>query len=189
MTRYNSMEGGTTKEARFEAIFLATKGRLYNFVKKHIKGHDAIEDIVQQCYIRLWEKLDDCYDDENILPLLSTYASRAIIDAIRKEARMLLREKLFSEQLGSGSRADEGLYVKELQDQLQHAVNALPPQKRTIYTLRRELGLSHKEISAQLQISHHTVERHMNEALRLLRKQFKTEHLILLALLAEICSR
>lgn len=162
-------------EERFEKIFYASKDRLYYFVEQHIKRHDAIEDVVQQCYIRLWKNLSQVGDDEKILALLKTYAYHLVIDAYRKEARESASVRVYTGFQGNSRNTEENLDVREMMRRYQEAVNALPEKRRLIYRMVREKGWSHQEIAEHLQISTHTIERQVNEAMRYLRSKLQVE--------------
>ena len=49
-------------------------------------------------------------------------------------------------------------------------VENMPPQRKLIYQLSREAGLSNAEIAEKLELSKKTVENHLNLALKELRK-------------------
>ncbi len=46
------------------------------------------------------------------------------------------------------------------------AVNQLPPQRRLVYRLNRDKGLSYQEIAEELSISRHTVKNQLSLALQ-----------------------
>lgn len=56
---------------------------------------------------------------------------------------------------------------------------------RKVFQLIREQGLSHQEAAEILNISTHTIKRHMQEALRTLRSKFPAETLSLLLILSQ----
>ena len=60
-------------------------------------------------------------------------------------------------------------------------VEAMPPQRRIVYKLSREVGLSNAEIAEKLQLTKKTVENHLNLALKELR------NMILASLLLYLC--
>ena len=60
-------------------------------------------------------------------------------------------------------------------------VETMPPQRRMIYRMSRNEGLSNTEIAENLQLSKKTVEKHLNLALRELR------NVVLTFLLVMIC--
>jgi RNA polymerase sigma-70 factor (ECF subfamily) len=65
--------------------------------------------------------------------------------------------------------ASRKILVKELEEKLRQAMNALPQQCRTIFQLSRFEGLKYQEIADQLGISIKTVENQMGKALKQLR--------------------
>jgi RNA polymerase sigma-70 factor (family 1) len=168
---------------RFEKIYEATYSKLYGFTKYYVWSEDAVKDVLQECYIRLWENLATVKDDEKIMPLLRKYAMNITIDAVRKKAKEFERATVYHSQQSPASGADEGLNMREAVRLYREAVDALPPRQREVFILTREKGLSYQEISDQLDISTHTIKRHMNEALTTLRTKFPAETLTLLFLL------
>ena len=59
---------------RYEKMYFSTKDRLISFVKHNVRDSTVADDIVQECYIRLWERMDKVQDDDAILHLLRKYA-------------------------------------------------------------------------------------------------------------------
>jgi RNA polymerase sigma-70 factor (ECF subfamily) len=169
--------------SRFEKIYEATYFKLYGFAKYYVWSEDAVKDVLQECYIRLWENLPAVKDDEKIMPLLRRYVITITIDAVRKKAKEFERATVFHSQQSPAATADESLNMRETIRLYREAVDALPPRQRDVFILTREKGLSQQEISEQLNISTHTIKRHMGEALQTLRTKFPAETLSLLFLL------
>lgn len=65
---------------------------------------------------------------------------------------------------------------------LEDAVQALPPQRKKVYQLKYQQGLSYEEIAAQLSLTVHTVRNHMAKALEDIRS-FLIPHADLVLLL------
>ena len=61
----------------------------------------------------------------------------------------------------------------ELQQQINVAIEQLPPQCKRVFTLSRYENLTYAEIAAQLEISVKAVDKQMVRALRILREQLK----------------
>lgn len=164
-------------KARYEKMYFLTKDRLISFVKYTIKDTAVADDIVQECYIRLWENMDKVRDDEAIINLLRKYAHNRIIDHVRKVAREAVRNHAYQLQQTASCTADEQLLLKEIVQEYDDVIEALPPKRRAIYRLVKEEGLSHREIAAQLNISTNTIEKHINEAMWTLRTHFTPDRL------------
>lgn len=74
------------------------------------------------------------------------------------------------------SATDNRVISKEYEEKLREAIGLLSPQRRKVYQLSRESGLSHKEIAASLGLSKHTVSNHITESQRFI-QQYLVEHL------------
>lgn len=173
---------------RYEKIYFSTKDRLISFVRTNIRNNSIADDIIQECYIRLWEKLETLQDDHTIVALLRKYAHNLIIDYVRKTARETLRHTVYQQQQDATCTADNQLLLKEMLQDYDSVIQALPQKRRIIYRMVREEGLSHREIAARLNISTNTIEKHMNEALHTLRAHFPPDRLSVVVTVLAMCA-
>ncbi len=187
MSIITSLHGHKRQEAqRFERIYGATFSRLEYFVRNFIKREESVYDVLQETYIKLWEHLPQLSDDEALLPLLRTYATNIMINALKKSARELQRAELFYSTQALICSSVDDLDLKEHMQAYQQAVAALPPKRRQIYQMIHEEELSYKEIAEKLQISPNTIKYHLVEARRALQKEFSADKLMMAVLLAAL---
>ncbi|WP_308199488.1 sigma-70 family RNA polymerase sigma factor [Chitinophaga sedimenti] len=71
----------------------------------------------------------------------------------------------------TGAEPETQLQFQEARARLEMAVQQLPPKQKEVFTLSRDKGLKHEEIARALNISPATVNNHLVEALRQLRKK------------------
>ena len=64
---------------------------------------------------------------------------------------------------------DEKIFASELQKIIDDTVVHMSPQRRIVYKMSREKGMSNEEIAICLGISKRTVENHLSSALAVLR--------------------
>jgi len=76
---------------------------------------------------------------------------------------------------------EEELHAKDLRIYIERLVNELPPRQKEVFYLSRHEQLSYKEIAERLDITPKTVERHINEALKYLKKNIYFLQLFLAA--------
>ena len=82
----------------------------------------------------------------------------------------------------------EDLDFREVENLLKEAVNTLPAQRRKVYQLVREEGLSYAEIAEKLQISKNTVRNHVAEALQEIRIYLR-EHGVMIVFLLRMVEK
>ncbi|HEX7904780.1 MAG TPA: sigma-70 family RNA polymerase sigma factor [Chitinophagaceae bacterium] len=153
----------------FEKIFYSTKDKLYGFAKKILKDDSKVQDCMQQCYMKLWERIDVIDTEKEVLPLLYTFTRNICIDHLRKNARDVLTESLepfLNEK--SDNNIDAYIEAKDSRTELDELFKKLPPRRREVYTLVKLHGFSYRQVSEQLNISVSTVEKHVHEATKTL---------------------
>ncbi|WP_188315983.1 RNA polymerase sigma-70 factor [Chitinophaga agrisoli] len=157
----------------FNQLFEATKDKLYAFVLKHTRDKHETEDILQHCYMKLWEHLEQV-DIARIDNLLFTYARNVIIDQVRKKKAsiIVLEPTLADTDLRADNTSPEKqLDLKELKAQVGSVIDKLPPKRKQVFILIRMQGMSYDEVSRQLGISKLTIKQHMHKALQFLWKE------------------
>ena len=96
-----------------------------------------------------------------------------VIDFLRKVAADdRLKASLWRKIEQKQAALDSPLEAKESEQLMHEAVDALPAQRKMVYRLNRETGLSYQEIADELSISRHTVKNQLYLALRFLQKRF-----------------
>ncbi|WP_162852524.1 RNA polymerase sigma factor [Dinghuibacter silviterrae] len=182
----NRPSPGQATVLRFEKIYGETFYRLEIFVRSFIKREEGVHDILQETYIRLWANLDKLSDDEALLPLLRTYATNLMINALRKSAKEQQRARLFYERQELPLSPDDALDYKQTLEAYAQAVETLPGKRKEIYRLVEDEGLSYKETAERMNLSPHAIRYHLVEARRLLARELSVDKLALAVLIAEI---
>lgn len=174
----------------FTRLYELTRNNVYQYLRKYTNDTHLIEDLMQQCYIKVWERLDTIRDIGEALPLLKTYARNLLIDVVRRRMKEdlkwleMLREEAESILSDHVSRDGE----KRLQV-LDIAIRRLPDNCKKVYLFHREEGMSYKEISSRLSISVSMVEKYMSKAIRLLKQELLSDGSLLLMVIAAHVAR
>ena len=133
-----------------------------------LSDENLSEDIAQEVFYELWKKRHRI----NIQTSLKAYLKRA---AVNKSLNYIRDQKIKFEEVSkapvlSTKSHNAQLEAKELQEQINLAVNALPERCRIIFSLSRFEEMSYQEIANTLQISTKTVENQISKALKILRQ-------------------
>ena len=164
-----------TTEA-FEQLFFEYQPRLVRFAVRYLE-EEAAEDIVQNAFLKLWEKREEVKLD-NIQSLLFQMVRNECLNELKHrtvigtESLDGLMEVEGSEQLywqDFAPDADAVLIGDELQQQIDEALTHVSDKSREIFLMSRQQELKPKEIAEQLGITRQAVEKHINAALDALR--------------------
>ena len=181
-----------TTEA-FEQLFFEYQPRLVRFAVRYLEEETA-EDIVQNAFLKLWEKREDVKLD-NIQALLFQMVRNECLNELKHRAITStesldgLMEVEGSEQLywqDFAPDADAVLIGDELQQQIDEALTHVSEKTREIFAMSRQQELKPKEIAEQLGITRQAVEKHINAALDALRTYLPKNLLPLVAFWAFI---
>ena len=162
--------------AAFAELYQATNAQLFTAVMTYTKDEHATQDILQQVYIKCWEKRATLTNLSSLANWLFIVARNAALDHLKKKAREQTFLKIAS---ASNSAAHSGypnfaaspdsLDSRETRKILEKAMAQLPPQQRRAYQLAFEEELSQEEIATHMEISTFTVKRHLELARRFVR--------------------
>jgi RNA polymerase sigma-70 factor (family 1) len=173
----------TGDEAAFSIIFFRYTARLAPFVTRLLQSDSWSEEIVQDVFLRLWQSRLQLASIEQPSAYLYQMASNRTLDYIKRNARDVKLQYYAARWLAPATdHPDTQQDFREIDRLLKEAVNRLPAQRRKVYQLVREAGLSHAEIADQLQISKHTVRNHVAEALQEIRIYLR-EHGVMIVFL------
>ena len=159
-------------EDAFKSLFKQERNRLFLFIVKITKSREASEEIVMDVFMKLWLSRQILPEVNHFPSFIFQVAKNKALDFLRKAAKdKVLQELVWDEiQAVSDSRSDEDLRCKELQAEMDTAVNKLSPQRQAVFRLSREQHMTHDQIATHLNLSKNTVKNHMIDALRLIRQ-------------------
>jgi len=157
-------------ETAFEQVFKTHYKSLFAYAITILKSEAAAEEIVQNVFLRLWEKKLPLPPGTQLKPYLYRAIHNESLNHIKHE-KVKSRYQLYAVSKGEGQEqpASKKIMTAELEKKIQEALNELPEQCRTIFQLSRFEELKYREIAEQLDISVKTVENQMGKALKLLR--------------------
>lgn len=153
-------------ETAFKTLFDRYHTRLHQYLFNIIKSKEVAEELVMDVFLKIWLARDMLTEIENLDSFLFRVVYNKSIDFFRAAANNQQFTELLSEriQIPSQSYADAPLLMQEYETKLREAIDLLPPQRKKIFYLSREEGLSHAQIAEELGISKNTVANTIVEA-------------------------
>ena len=170
MNLVHTISTGTHSDESFEQLFKAHYKALHAYANMILKDLDLAEEIVQNMFLRFWEKRDLLNVETSIKAYLYKCIYNDSLNYLKHEkvkAKYHDFTKRTSSELSNSAAAK--VELGELQLNLRIALNELPEQCRTIFQMSRFEELKYREIAESLGISIKTVENQMGKALKILR--------------------
>ena len=184
----SSTENILLDSEQFKQLFFEYQPRLVRFAVKFV-DEDAAEDIVQNCFLRLWNRRENTLHT-NVQGLLFTMVRNECLNELKHrvvastDSLDILMEERGSEQLywqDFAPDAEAVLVGKELQQLVDEALMQTSDKSREIFLLSRKDELKPKEIAEQMGISRQAVEKHIHTALDILKKYLLKNFILLVA--------
>lgn len=179
----------------FEELYKLHYYSLRMYAKLMLSDREA-EDVVQDVFINLWLHRETLNEALSVRAYLFRSVYNSSLNVIRNKRRTEPCDDLSKreiEEMGADYYYDPDrnnvitdLYAREARSKIHSAIDSLPPRCKEVFSLSYFDGLPGKEISRKLGISLSTVENHINNAFKILRKKllsYKNDLLILLVLL------
>ncbi|MGA9751255.1 MAG: RNA polymerase sigma factor [Acidobacteriota bacterium] len=150
----------------FTRVVEATRDSLFWTVRRMV-GRDAVaEEILQDAYAALWGLPETGLPSEPMAWLRRFCVNRAIDYLRREENRRPHEGGEFLEELPAAARPDVELGLREAEEVVARAMQALPPQERGAFVLKLVEGLEYPEVAALLGVSESTVRNQVMQARR-----------------------
>ena len=144
----------------FETIFIAYYNKTKTFIDGYIKSEPDAEELTEDLFVNLWINRHSIDTSRSFNSYLHTIARNAAINFLKHKyvCDAYLNN---NQETGYSSTSEEDLIAKELE---------MLEQRRMIYTLSRNEGLSNAEIAERLNTTKRNVESQLSLALKEIRK-------------------
>ncbi|MEA3504164.1 MAG: RNA polymerase sigma-70 factor [Bacteroidota bacterium] len=160
-------------KSAFELVFKKYFSVLCYFSLRYIPDKDVAEDLVQEMFFKLWNNRKNLFITTSLESYLYRSVQNQAINFIKHEKIKGKYRQVITES-GNKSNNDELLMLNfDIKEKVEKAINALPEKRKEVFVLSRYEGKKYKEIAEKLKISIKTVEVHMGQALKQLRKDLK----------------
>jgi len=155
-------------ESQYNDAVKSYARNIFRFVFKNLKDKDASEDLVQDCFMKLWQNRASV-DSSKIKSWLFSVAHHAMINYAKAEARKTSLDNAEVNLLSTGSLPEPDL--KEL---IEKSLQELTPLQRSIILLRDFEGYNYKEIGDILKLSEPQVKVYLFRARQRMKDSIKT---------------
>lgn len=114
--------------------------RLFRFVIKSVKDEDLANDIVQETFTRLWEKVKTV-NAEKVKSYLFTSAYHLVVDNFNKKKRLEVIDEVNANEYSHSEQ------YSDLKEVLDRALEKIPEIQKNVILLRDYEGYSYQDIA------------------------------------------
>jgi len=136
---------------------------VYRFILKNIRDEDNAKDVVQDAFMKMWEKAESI-DAKKAKSYIFTAAYHTMIDFIRKNKRLISEAEVYRPE-PSSSRS-----YSDVNEILEEALEKLSEVQKAVVVLRDYEGYSYQEIGEIVNLNESQVKVYIYRARLALKK-------------------
>lgn len=156
------------KHIDFDDLFRYNYRPLCLYALHYLQDIDMAEDIVQESYVALWEKLQEGVPLLNHKSYLYMTVRNRCLDHLRKKG--IPAESLRPYDTYGIIDDNDALESSQAEARLWTAIDSLPEKCREVFILSKRDGLKYEEIAEELGLSVNTVRNQISKALKLIKE-------------------
>ena len=157
-------------ERAFDALFLRWYPQVRKFLLILVKNKALAEDLAQTVFMKVWlyrDRLDPAKSLKNYLLVLS---KNGALDVFKSKRFLTTDVKDAPIEKAGGDRAEYRMEYGEAYSRIVRAVEEMPDQRKQIFKMSRFQSMPNDRIASELGLSVRTVEKHIQLALKDIRK-------------------
>jgi len=162
---------GRGDEYAFELLYNRYRRQLYGFLNNLITDHSEADEVFEETWLRVIERLSAYRDEGRFSAWLFRIAHNIFIDRVRRKQNLVELDNEEAEKIAVSGGSDPGnlLHSADLAEVIREALRSLPGDQKEVFILRQH-DLSFKEIAEIQGCSINTALSRMQYALKNLRR-------------------
>ena len=138
----------------FKTRVLPAKDKLYRFALKMLGDADEARDVVQEVFIKVWNKRDEMHELENMEAWCMRVTRNLSLDKLKSKKRKLTDslDQTMEISMGESSTPYNDAEMSDAMKKVGQYIAALPEKQKQIIQLRDVEGYSYNEICDILEI-------------------------------------
>lgn len=160
----------------FSFLYIEYLQPLYRHTYLFLKCRESSEEIVQDVFIKLWEKRADLIKIKSFRSYVYHMTKNMVMDHIRRSHMEYKALNRIQPQSDISENTSENLLIyKDYLGIAQEAINQLTEKRRTIFLMRTQQDLSIDQIAADLHISRSVVKKQYYTSVTLVREHIEKQ--------------
>lgn len=176
---FESFQSG--EEKGFNFFFNTHYAALTWFSNSLVKDEEQAKDLVEECFIKFWEKRESIQHAKAVKSYLYTMVRHACLEFMEKQKKLQAAAKDFQYVSPDSERPVlHSIIESEVLSEVYQALSTLPPQCQKVIRMLYVEGKGYQEIAQELALSIRTVKNHRARGLELLQERLPGALMLLL---------
>ena len=159
-------------KAAFGVLFDCYYDLLHTFAKHIIKDSAVAEDIIQNVFVKMWMRKEQVNSKLSVRNYLLVATRNELFDYMRLRYNLLRSD--INDAMLNVADTDTDVYdyvdVRERVGFIDSVMRSMPDKRREIFAMRYDRNMTNAEIARALNLSIRTVEKHVDLAIKQIRK-------------------
>lgn len=147
--------------------------RIYALCWRMLADKDSAEDVCQEVFVQLWQKINNFRGESKFSTWLHSVATNTVLGHLRKQKNWL--QRIFSIEEQSIEEAHVELVDDSEATMLDQKIQQLPERARLVFVLFAVEGYRHEEIAKMLNMAVGTSKAQYHRAKNLLRESLSEQ--------------
>lgn len=165
-----------------EELMRRHEPRIFQFALKIVKSPEIAQEISQDVFLKIWEKRTVLNTIESLPAWLFSLAKNQSLNSLREISRRFAHEEKYAAAQDESLDGEAEIQYNDLKRMAAVLIDQLSPQRRIIYRMKVEQGLTTGEIAAKLNLSPSTVRTQLAKSYQLLRANVSDQLCIVILL-------
>lgn len=151
-------------QVAFRELYNRYWKKVYKLALNYLKQPQEAEDLVQNIFIKLWLKHSTLAEIKSFDAYLRVVTRHEVISYLRQN-QLPVAELDGNIEISTDDSPHKQAISRESAALISKAIEQLPPQRREVFKLSREQGLTYDQIASRTGIVRDTVKKHITRAL------------------------
>ncbi|MCX6243541.1 MAG: sigma-70 family RNA polymerase sigma factor [Bacteroidetes bacterium] len=153
----------------FKIQVIPLKDKLYRLAKRLLEDADEAQDIVQEVFIKLWNRRDKLDEYRSVEALAVVTTRNMCLDKLKAKKYPVERiDELRSDPAEPAT--ESAVDIEELSGRIRQIIQTLPEQMKTIMQLRDIEGYDYEEIAGIMEMNENAVRVNLSRARKKVRE-------------------
>ena len=153
----------------FKRVFLPLHAKLYRMAFRFVENQADAEDMVQECYIKLWQKRYEWPVVQNPESFSVTVIKNICLDFLRKKKPESVSTDTLQVSIGS---AETQIEQREQLEKIQTIVSQLPEKQKQVVKLKYWHDLPDEDIEKQTGLKRGNIKMILSRTRKMIQEQY-----------------